>query len=63
MAECYQLIDAEHYKKIGEILYENRHDFEVPKLRDGYLHVRSKGSRSSLLLDIHQSIHYAEDVD
>ena len=63
VAKCYQLTDAEHYKKIGEILYVNRHDFEIPELKDGFLKVRSKGSRSILLFDIHQNSSFAEDLE
>ena len=62
-AECYQLIDAAHFSKIGEIRYHNTRDFDVPKLSGGYLHVRSKRGGASLAFDIHGESLYAEDVD
>lgn len=62
-AECYRLVDADHFQKLGVSFYSNRSDFTDPELRNGKLHVQSKGSQSCLVFDINKNARYAEDVE
>lgn len=62
VAYCYILVDTEHFKKIGEIKYINRKDFDIPELRKGYLNIRSKGSKTKISFDINQNALYSEDI-